>query len=76
MSKSIKVCIVSKKELGESQKKHGFSGCQNFECQDLFSLSKRLSEAAIKFSLSRRNCRGETEYITMSNLKKVGEMVR
>ena len=28
------------------------SGCQNFECQDLFSLSKRLSETAIKFSLS------------------------
>ena len=52
-----------------------FSGCQNFEWQDLFSLSKRLSEAAIKFSLSGRNCRGETEYITMSNLEKVGGVV-
>ena len=49
--------------------------CQDFECQDLFSLSKRLSEAAIKFSLRRRNCRGETEYITMCNLKKVGRVV-
>ena len=60
-----------------NNKKGTFSSsrCQNFECQDLFILSKRLSEAAIKFSLRRRNCRGETEYITMSNLKKVGRVV-
>ena len=53
-------------------KEKNCSGCQNFECQDLFSLSKRLSEAAIKFSLSGRNCRGKTEYITMSNLRRDG----